>query len=840
MTHALGIVAADRAWLDARSAWMLGLLFVLGAAAVSRGSMRLACALVVSGAAGAASLGLRLETAERERPVQPQEAVVEGRVAHVNRLPGRVTVDLEGIADPWRELSLPRRARLYARMSDGVRGLAAVLPGDRLRLRVRLRAPRGRTNPGGGDPARRLARQGIAAVGAAVHPELVVRRVARAPEPGRWLHALRRRAGERLAVAGPGGELLRALALGDRAGLDPADREAFRRLGVSHLLVVSGLHLALAAALVFAAFRRLLVRIPGLATRSDPRRVALACAVVAALGYAALAGWGIPVRRAFVLLAALAAGVGARRRAHAPSALAAAALLILAVEPGALFDAGAQLSFAASGALLAAAQRSAAPDPLARRWLPRAAEQGVSASSVAIAATAPIAAWQIGAVSPWAPAANLVLVPWTGLVLLPVSLASTLAACLGLRGMPWDVALAAGAALAGATLRLVLAVAEHVPATMAPPPTPTTLGLAAALALATVHARCSRRRLAGALAIVALLALAPAARVEPDPPRAVFLDVGQGDATLVQGRRAAVLVDAGTALPGGPDLGRSVVVPALRALGVGRLDLLVLSHADLDHRGGALAVLRALPVRRVWIPHGGAGPAWEALRDAARARGVVIAERGAGSARLQVGDLGVTPLWPPVSAAQAGTENDRSLVVRIDVAGRRVLLPGDLEAAGERALAAYAGAALSADVLKLAHHGSRTSSRTHFLEAVGGTLAIASAPFQGRFGMPHEAVRERVRAAGYALGWTGRDGALLVGLGSKLDVRTWRGHRSPPRDRTKGFSIPSANFGSCSPWRTTSPARRARRTGSPEIIVWSRLDCAAGSAEARWSRFTAG
>ncbi len=218
------------------------------------------------------------------------------------------------------------------------------------------------------------------------------------------------------------------------------------------------------------------------------------------------------------------------------------------------------------------------------------------------------------------------------------------------------------------------------------------------------------------------------------PKRPTFFDVGQGDATLVQGRRGALLVDAGVAIPDGPDLGRRVVVPALRALGVRRLDLVLASHADLDHRGGLPAVLAAIPVGELWLPPGGRDePGFSALRAVAAARGVLVVERGAGSPPAQLGDLTVTPLWPPAGAV-TGSSNDRSLVVRVDVGGHRVLLPGDIEAAAESALLA-AGAELRADLLKLPHHGSRTSSTARFLEAVGATLAVASAPWQGRFGV---------------------------------------------------------------------------------------------------------
>jgi competence protein ComEC len=166
----------------------------------------------------------------------------------------------------------------------------------------------------------------------------------------------------------------------------------------------------------------------------------------------------------------------------------------------------------------------------------------------------------------------------------------------------------------------------------------------------------------------------------------VFLDVGQGDASIVQGEHGSLLVDGGIALPGRFDAGERIVLPALGALGVRRLDLVVASHADLDHAGGLSAVLRELPVGRLWLPPGGrAEPAFAALREIAQRRGVAIEERAAGDPALWIGDIEVQPIGPPRSA-RAASRNDGSLVLRVRVNGRVVLLPGDLELAGEQRL----------------------------------------------------------------------------------------------------------------------------------------------------------
>ncbi len=250
-----------------------------------------------------------------------------------------------------------------------------------------------------------------------------------------------------------------------------------------------------------------------------------------------------------------------------------------------------------------------------------------------------------------------------------------------------------------------------------------------------------------------------------------MLDVGQGTAVIVQGRGAAILFDAGTAFSGGVDLGRTTVAPALAALGIERLDLMIASHADLDHRGGLRAVLQRVPTKRLWIPAGGPGdPAFAALLAEAEARGIEVAGIGQGDRSESFADLRVTPLWPPRSRRMS--RNQASLVVRVEVGGRTVLLTGDIEAPTEAALIS-SGADLRAEVLELPHHGSRTSATPAFLRAVAPSVAIASAPCRGRFGMPHREVLDRAAALGIPVWWTGRDGAVLVGLSSLPVVSSW-------------------------------------------------------------------
>lgn len=738
--------------------------------------MRALAALALAGHAGALSLAARRVEARAAAIGLPAERSVEASVAEVRESGRGMRLLLDDlVAADADDAPLPRRVLLLGDAHDAA--LRALPPGARLRARLRLREPLPLRNPGRSGERDWLARAGVGALAALIEPGLLVR----VPERDRGLlaaplHALRRSAADRLLALGAGGGLLCALALGDRSGLAASHAEAFARLGLAHLLSVSGLHLALAAGLAYAGCATLLRRSAALAARCDTRDVARVAAVAAALVYALLAGFEVPVRRSFVLVAASALALAASRSPRAFHPLAAAALFVLAVEPQALFEAGAQLSFAACAALISAARRAASEG----RGVRAALVSLLRTTAAASAATAPIAAWHGLPAAPLALPANALAVPWTGVALLPASLcAAALAALPALPGA--ELLLRAAAAIARVSLDAVAWAAAGAPSGSGAAPSRALLAVAAVGALALCRVRDTRRLCAGALGLACGLAFAPPAALTPPVPRLVALDVGSGDALLVQGRGGALLVDAGSALPGRFDRGRDAVVPALRALGVERLALLVASHADLDHRGGLPAVLAALPVDRLWLPDGAArDPGFAELVAAADAAGVAVREVAAGDPPLVLEDLRVVPLWPPLGAN--GPRNERSLALRVEVGAQRLLLLGDLGAA-EPALLARAGPQLRADVLVLPHHGSRGSSSTALLTAVSPDVAIASAPCRGR--LPHSGSLERARAAGASVWWTGRDGAIRVALGARLAVLPWasprRGCRGGPQ-----------------------------------------------------------
>jgi competence protein ComEC len=594
---------------------------------------------------------------------------------------------------------------------------------------------------------------------------------------GSWLDGLRNRIFQGLVsgAAEPGlrgagsfesGGLLAALAVGDREGLSPVTRDAFARLGIAHVLAVSGLHLALAAGLVFSLAHFVLGWFGD--RGSDLRIGALAAAALGAAVYALLAGFGTPVQRALAFVWANLWALTLGRRIPLAHLLSIAGLWVGLAAPQALFELGAQLSFSATAALLSARRdpaEDALPDESILRRMAGRLRFLLHLSALALVATAPWLAWR--GLSPGGAGLllNLVAIPWITWVLLPASLLAASAVGLDAGFASWI--LAAAHAVAGLTLDAVHGLSNSLPSLPLAYGRPQWPALIVAAGLAVVACRQLQTRKAVVIALTGVLWLrgAPTANLASPPPRFVMLDVGQGDALLVEGERSAILVDAGRAIPGRFDLGRSVVVPALAALGVESLDAVVATHGDIDHRGGIPAVLDSIPVAELWLPwRARDDPAFGSMLEVARRRGIKVIELGAEAPPRQIGDLRVTPLWPRPDH-EGDSANARSLVLVLELAGWRMLLTGDIGVGVETELR-LSGANLAGDLLKVAHHGSAGSSSAEFLRAVGPRWLMLSAPCGGPSRLPHPRALKRLVSSGARLAWTGRDGAVVLGLDS--------------------------------------------------------------------------
>jgi len=474
--------------------------------------------LLVSG--GALNLALRSDLEARSELDEPQTATLEGDVVSLTSTAGSWRLRLGSIRGGAFPLRLPRQIRLVGEPTpDRDRRIEARRPGERVRARVALRPSRPLRNPGRALP--RFSPGGP--IGRLTHPRLhvVVRRAERNPLAARVaasLQAWRQASAGRLVAAGPGGGLLAALSVGERAGLGEDLRLAFGRLGLAHLLAISGLHLAMLTSFVYAGSRRLLAWCTPLAAQMDVRLPALLVALAAAGVYAILAGGGVPVRRAWLMLVLLVLAFASGRPRHGLSAIFLAALVVLVADPSLLFSPSAQLSFAASAAIVGSLRLT----PIrTSRWV-----QLVEVSSAALAVTAPLAAWHLGSYAPLALLTNLMLVPWTATVLLPAAwiaaLATTSDASLA------DLVLAAAERVAALTCFAIERLDAFVPGDVGRP-RPATGWFVAALCLAGLALRSADWRLRAGLAcgVTGVLWLAPAVELSPAAPRVVFLNAGR-------------------------------------------------------------------------------------------------------------------------------------------------------------------------------------------------------------------------------------------------------------------------------------------------------------------------
>jgi competence protein ComEC len=661
-------------------------------------------------------------------------------------------------------------------------------PGERVTFHAALHEIHGTRNPGLPDPALALRAAGVDVLAGVPSPE-ALERLDGAPAGGLRRAAFRSRRAMRAAIdaAVPGapGAFLKTAVLGDRRGVGEEVEAGFAAAGATHVLSVSGLHLAAVAALVFFAARVAVGFVPSLPLYVDPRAVAAAVSLPGLIFFTLLTGEAVATQRSAVMLSIGMGGILAGRPVSVAPAIAAAAAVILLPAPLRLFDESLQLSLASviGIALLASRlgpQRRRRAEGWARRalgWLWRFG----AATIAATAFTAPLVAHDFGEIAPAAPLGNLALVPLVELGVVPLGLFGGALAALGVP--PGALALRA----AGATARLALAIADvfraRAPLVTCRLPNPletAALTAAAACLLWSARARGRPRRLALAAGLAAAALGAGSLwardwRRRHDPAAHVtFLDVGQGDAAVVEAPGGAVaVIDGGGAFDDAFDPGERIVEPFLRARGICRVDLVVLSHPHPDHLNGLRRILRRFPTGALWTSgDDGRNPAYADLLALARAGGVptpVPAPRPLGAARLE-------PLGPFVARAGAAdggdvigpppglSVNDASLVLRLEMAGRAVLFPGDLEADGEGELVGRraVGQRVAADVLKVPHHGSRTSSGEELVDAVRPALAVISLGWRNRFHFPAAEVLDRYAARDVAVLRTDRDGAVTV------------------------------------------------------------------------------
>ena len=655
----------------------------------------------------------------------------------------------------------------------------ALRPGDRVRLAGRLEPLPTRRNPADMDYGAYLRRQGVVAT-VEVRDETGAVFLAPSRRPvTRAAEAVRRHVRKTLAryvASDTSRGLLLALLLADRSAIEAPTLDAFRETGLMHLLAVSGLHVGLVGLALYALLKPVLLRLHVRRRRVEAARAVVTLAVLAV--YVVVAGASVSVVRAFVMVAVLIVGRAAERRVDSLNALGLAALALLVHRPSALFDVGFQLSFGAVAALVTITPilNGAVPERVRQSGAGWFVVGSVTTSLAATLGTAPALLAHFGRLPLGGLVLNLPAIPLTA-----VTLGSGLGCALAAPVPPLARAFGACADLTG---RWLVVLTESGADTLGWATydgffeAPSAL-LACALgigALALWHRPVARRRVAlAAVASVAVGTWAGFARGDAAPTLdVVFLDVGQGDATLLStpgGRH--VLIDAGIRSPYS-DEGARTVVPHLDRFGIGRLDVFVLTHADADHVGGALSVLASVPVGRL-VTNGQPGDTdlWNRVLRLADSLGVPVQPVEAGDTLAVDPAVRIRVLGP--SASRAGP-NDASVVLRIEHGATRWLLTGDAEVAGESALVDRYGASLAVDVVKVGHHGSETSSTAGLVAAAGApAFAVVSVARRNRYGLPDDAPLDRWRRVGAEVLLTSGEGAVwLRSDGREVERVRWR------------------------------------------------------------------
>jgi competence protein ComEC len=623
-----------------------------------------------------------------------------------------------------------------------------VRAGELWRFTVRLYPPHGQANPGGFDYEAWMLQQNLGAVGSVRVSPPPQRLALRAPGAAAWLLDQRERLRERIAARVPAAQagLLTALTVGDQDAIPAPDWRIFNRTGTTHLVSISGLHVTLLGLLAGTLAGFVWRRVPGLTLRIPARRVALWVGLVTALGYAVLAGFGVPAQRTVFMLCIVVVLLGLGRSPSSWLVWLLALCGVLLIDPWAVLAAGFWLSFLAVGVILfLLSAHLRAPGKL-RGWL------GVQLGITLV--LSPLLLVWFGQLSLVSPLANALAIPVLGWGVVPLALG----------GMAWSPLWEVAAWLLQGTQSVLQMLADWPWAAwrLAPPGwAAMLLGLAGGAWL--LMPRGFPWRWLGGLMLLPMIL--PRFDV-PGPGEFVaeIMDVGQGTAVIVRTAQHAMLVDAGPAY-GESDAGERVLVPRLAQLGVSRLDVMLLSHNDLDHTGGAASVLRDVPIRRLltsFEPGAAALPA--ALRCV---RGQQWQWDGVHFAVLNPPDYAYTQ--------KNRRDNDASCVLRVSNAAGSLLLPGDAERIGELEMTEAVASQLHSSVVLASHHGSRTSSIAPFVSAVAPRWVIYTVGTRNRFGHPHPQVVARWQAAGATALRTDQAGMIQLRVGMDgLRLTSWR------------------------------------------------------------------
>ncbi len=661
--------------------------------------------------------------------------------------------------------------------------------GDRVGCLARLKEIRNFNNMGGFDYRRYMTFRGIW-TSASVSDENHLIRLHAADTNwfGQALERSREAVSDLVEKAAPHqvSGLLKALLIADRSEISPEVRQAFNRTGIAHLLAISGLHIGMVATLAFFGFRLLLARSQRVLLAAWVTRGAALMSALPVLFYGLLAGMSPATQRAVIMVMVFLLALLFEREHDSVNTLAIAALVILIVNPSALFEISFQLSFVAVFSILYALRHLAFVSRLKsgpRTVLKRLA-LFLLVSAAAIIGTVPVTLYYFNQTSLIGILTNCLMVPLVGFLVVQLGLLAVLLLPITPTGAFW--VMKAAAVIMQAGLALVIPLSEFsFAAVRTVTPTLIEIGLFYALAWALINFR--RARVArAALVCIALLVLADTAywvkqRFGNQDFKITFMDVGQGNAALLElPGGPCMLVDGGGFYDNRFDVGARVVAPLLWRKKIATVETLVLSHPHPDHLNGLVFIAGNFNVKEVWMNQEYvSNEPYDELRDIISEKHIrLVALKELLRAKM-IGGVKFQCLYPPIDfVARKGEDtwrhpNNNSLVLKVSFGQRSFLFPGDIEAEAEKELAVMVGSALKSDVLLVPHHGSKSSSTPEFLRYVDPSMAVVSAGWKNIFRFPHKKILERYEAMGCETFCTGHDGAVSITTdGKQLRVRT--------------------------------------------------------------------
>ncbi len=734
------------------------------------------------------------------RQLSPAEAAshtMTGRiVSPLDRSPGRTAFVME-----LREFdAAPASGKVRVSVRDEQTGVGF---GDTLRLSGRLYRPRGFNNPGAFDYPAHLAAQGIYGT-VALKDGNGIELLQSNRNMFRTIQDWRERIHQAFhaSTTGAGSAILQAMVLGEEGDLTDEMRDRFMAAGVTHIISISGSHLGMVAIICFGLIRSLMLLMPErfyhrLTIHADPKKIAAWLTLPLVIFYTLLAGGQVATIRSLVMISAALFALILDRENGLMHSLAVAALLILVVSPQAVFDISFQLSYISVLSIGSVVtfwnDLQVKADGVFQKMRNSAILLIVISLSTSLA-TGPLVVHYFNQVSLAGVISNMIVVPFAGLVVVPLGLGTGILSLFTHR-----LPLAAINQAAADVFVKVVSFFSRLPFAEFHPPAPSVFWLLVYAVLLVSFAGYARTRLlyrfrpfestsrvskfhvivmAGSGAVLALsLALF---LFSEHRSRISFIDVGQGDCALIElSSGKNILIDGGGTYDNRFDVGRRVVAPFLWNKGVRDLDLMVLSHPHPDHMNGLVFLANKFNVSELW--ENGEDTeldAYHDLKSVIKEKDIPRKIMEAGSAE-RIGEANIRVLHPARGFSERSkkayiNENNRSLVIRIELDRNVLLFPGDIEAGAEARLVREFGQNLKCDLLKVPHHGSKSSSAENFVSMVRPAIAVVTVGKGNPYRQPSEDVIARYKKHGTRVYRTDRDGAIIVtGEKDKLKVQPW-------------------------------------------------------------------